>query len=220
MIGAVIAMEIEAEILRSQMEISESKIIYGKKAYFGRAFGKEILLIVCGVGKVNAAIGACIAIGEGATALFNFGVAGGLTSNTEVAGIYLIDKAVQYDFDLTQLNGTKMGTLDECSENYLPLTMSKTKTAFAVRAVASGDRFNDSPIDHKLLTEELGADIREMECAAIAQVCMHAKVPFYAVKTISDVYGSGSTTEQYLQNRARALEGLKSHLQELIEGIA
>ncbi len=220
MIGAVIAMEIEAEILRSQMEISQTKKINGKRAYFGKAFGKDVLLVVCGVGKVNAAIGACIALHEGASAIFNFGVAGGLNAHTEVAGIYLIDKAVQYDFDLTQLNGTKMGTLDECQENYLPLTLPKTKTDFPVRAVGSGDRFNDSPIDHKLLTEELHADIREMEGAAIAQVCMHAEVPFYSVKTISDVYGSGSTTEQYLQNRARALEGLKSHLQEIIEGIA
>ena len=37
--------------------------------------------------------------------LFNFGVAGGLNQGTELCAVYQIDEAVQFDFDLTQLNG-------------------------------------------------------------------------------------------------------------------
>ncbi len=215
MIGAVIAMEIEAEILRSQMNVEKIERINGKTVYRGKAFGKDVLLVICGVGKVNAAVGACTALSEGADVLFNFGVAGGLNGRTRVGEIYLIDRAVQYDFDLTQLNGTQIGTLDEYDENYLPLSLIQN-TAFETRALGSGDRFNDSPVDHTLLTQTLNADIRDMEGAAIAQVCKGADVPFYSVKAISDVYGQGSTTDQYLVNRNRALDHLKSRLNEII----
>lgn len=216
MIGAVVAMESEAEILLSQMEIENIQTIYGKTVHFGKAFGKDVLLVVCGVGKVNAAVGACAAIQKGADVLFNFGVAGGLNGNTEIAEVYLIDKAVQYDFDLTQLNGGKVGTLDEETENFLPLVLPALD--YKRRALASGDRFNDSPADHDLLIG-LSADIRDMEGAAIAQTAKNAGIPLVSVKAISDVYGAGSTTEQFKKNLKLALLNLRAFMKEIIESL-
>ena len=211
MIGAVIAMESEAEILLSQMEITEEKTIAGKKTFYGKAFGKEIVVVLAGVGKVNAAIGAEIALLYfKANELLNFGVAGGLNESTKLCSVYAIESAVQFDFDLTQLNGTKIGTLDEYQENYLPLTIPVGK--WERRRLGTADRFNDSPVDYTLLTKELSADIRDMEGAAIVQAAYKARVPVYAFKAISDVAGSGSTTEQYLKNRGNALENLKADL--------
>ena len=213
MIGVVIAMDSEAEILLEQMEIDNIQTIFGKTVHFGKAFGKDVLVVVCGEGKVNASIGACAAIAKGADVLLNFGVAGGLTSErTEVSEIYLIDKVVQYDFDLVQLTGNKMGTLPGETENFLPLHLPALD--FPRRALGTGDRFNDSPIDHALLLE-LGCDIREMEAGAIAQVSKGAGIPFVSVKAISDVYGTGSTTEQFKKNLKLALLNLKAHLCEI-----
>lgn len=220
MIGAVIAMQIEADVLLRQMQIEKQAYIYGKKVYYGTVFGKPVLLVLCGVGKVNAAIGAGIALQEGATVLLNFGVAGGLNGSTQVAEIYAIDRAVEYDFDLTQLNGTKMGTLDEYDENYLPLCVPALNgISFPVRALGSGDRFNDSPVDHALLTDTLGADIRDMEGAAIAHVCKSAGIKCVSYKAISDVYGVGSTTDQYVVNRGRALDNLYGYMKAIVEAI-
>ena len=78
MIGCVIAMEREAELLLDFMEIENIKTMYGKTIHIGRAFGKDVVLVVCGVGKVNAAAGACAAIAQGADVILNFGAAGGL----------------------------------------------------------------------------------------------------------------------------------------------
>lgn len=217
MIGCVIAMDKEAEALLSQMEVEGISSVYGKPVYTGKAFGKEIVLVVCGVGKVNAAAGAGAAISKGADLIFNFGVAGGLHAGTEVAELYTIDKAVQYDFDCTQLNGSKVGTLDGETENFLPLFVPE-KLDFEKRSLGTGDRFNDSPADHALLIE-LGCDIREMEAGAIAQVCKYAGVPFACVKSISDVYGSGSTTDQFRQNLKLALLNLKAHLGEIFAAL-
>ncbi len=217
MIGCVIAMEREADLLLDQMEIQDTKTLFGKTVHIGRAFGKDVAVVSCGVGKVNAAAGACAAIAVGADVVLNFGAAGGLTpENTEIGEVYLIEKAVQYDFDLHEINNVPVGTLDGETENFLPLFCPPLP--YPRRALGTGDRFDDSPADHALL-RSLGCDIREMEGAAIAQVCRYAGVPFVSVKAISDVYGSGSTTEQFRKNCARALLELKSRLPEILASL-
>lgn len=216
MIGAVIAMQSEADILLDQMKIHRSLTVSGKKIHVGTAFGKEIAVCICGVGKVNAALGAQLLVSKfDAAKLLNFGVAGGLNKGTELCSVYQIGKAVQFDFDLTQLNGTKIGTLDEYQENYLSLSLFKA--ALPVKNLGTSDRFNDSPADYKLLTEELEADIRDMEGAAIVQAAYAAELPVYSVKAISDVAGSGSTTEQFLINKDKALQNLKAMLPVIFE---
>lgn len=218
MIGCVIAMDSEAEILLEEMEIKEKKKIFGKTVFLGKAFGHETIVTVCGVGKGNAAAGTCAALEEGADLILNFGVAGGLTfERTKVGEIYLINQVVQYDFDLTQLNGGKVGTLDGETENFMPL-FCPPSLKFPRRALGTGDRFNDSPADHALLIS-LGCDIREMEAGAIAQVCKLSAVPFVSIKVISDIYGSESTTEQFSRNLKCALSNLKSQLKSILEGI-
>lgn len=214
MIGAVIAMDSEAEALLSQMEIENLMTVHGKPVYCGKAFGKDVLLCVCGVGKVNAAAGTCAVLEKGADVVLNFGVAGGLDSRTQLTEVYLIEKAVQYDFDITQLEGGEIGTLDGEAENFLPL-YTPDALDYPRRALGTGDRFNDSPADHDLLIR-LGAHIRDMEGAAIAQVCKYAGVPLVSVKAISDIYGAGSTTLQFENNLARANLSLKAFMQEII----
>ena len=179
--------------------------------YVGSAYGKDIAVCVCGVGKVNASAGAQLLISKfDVVKLLNFGVAGGLNNSTELCAVYQIGWAVQFDFDLTQLNGTKIGTLDEYQENYLGL--NTLTSDLPIRKLGTSDRFNDSPADYKLLTTELKADIRDMEGGAIVQVAYSAKLPVYSVKAISDVAGSGSTTEQFLINKDKALKNLKAKL--------
>ncbi len=217
MIGVVIAMDSEAEALLDQMEVENILTVHGKPVYAGKAFGKDVLLCMCGVGKVNAAAGTCAVLEKGADAVLNFGVAGGLNDKTELTEVYLIERAVQYDFDLTQLNGGAVGTLDGETENFLPLYVPAALD-YPRRALGSGDRFNDSAADHDLLLS-LGADIRDMEGAAIAEVCKYAGVPLVSVKAISDVYGAGSTTEQFRKNTARAMLNLKAFMGEIFAGI-
>ncbi|MBQ8229908.1 MAG: 5'-methylthioadenosine/S-adenosylhomocysteine nucleosidase [Clostridia bacterium] len=216
MIGAVIAMQSEADILLDEMQIVRSLVVSGKKIYVGRAYGKDVAVCVCGVGKVNAALGAQLLVSKfDAEKLLNFGVAGGLNKDVELCGVYQIAEAVQFDFDLTQLNGTKIGTLDEYTENYLDLNL--LDIPFEQKKLGTSDRFNDSPADYKLLTAELDADIRDMEGAAIVQAAYSAELPVYSVKAISDVAGSGSTTEQFLINKDKALANLKAALPMIFE---
>lgn len=214
----VIAMAREAAPVIKHMEIANDYSVCGKRVVCGKLYGKEAAVIVCGVGKVNAACGAQLAADKlGADAIINIGVAGGLNANTRVAQIYCIDSAVQYDFDLTQLNGTPLGTLDECEKNYLPLCVAG---GYESKKLATGDRFNDSAEDYNTLTKTLEADVRDMEGGAVAQACMHAGVKCYCYKIISDAAGSGSTTEQYKANLSLCFETLERELENIISAVS
>ena len=213
----IIAMDSEAATIVSAMKIERKMLVCGKKIFLGKLYGESVGVVVCGVGKVNAAIGTQIAVDElGAETIINLGVAGGLNNGVTVGDVYGISEAVQYDFDLTTVNGTKIGTLDECKENYLPLA---TSSAFSLKRIATGDRFNDSKQDFELLTKTLGADIRDMECGAVAQVCMHAKVKCYAFKIISDLAGSGNTYEQYKNNLKTCFKTLSLELENIVKTV-
>lgn len=216
MIGAVIAMQSEADILLEEMQINRSLTVSGKIVHVGKAYGKEVALCICGVGKVNAALGAQLLISKfDAEKLLNFGVSGGLNKSTELCQVYQISAATQFDFDLVQLNGTKIGTLNEYTESYLALNLMNLP--YEKKKLATADRFNDSQEDYKLLTEELNADIRDMEGGAIVQAAYAASLPVYSIKAISDVAGSGNTTEQFLINKDKALVNLKAALPRVFE---
>lgn len=207
-------MDKEAQPVLNAINIERDITYCGKRLVTGKLSGESIGIVICGVGKVNAACGTQIAIDElGADVIINVGVAGGLNGGVKVGKIYAISNVVQYDFDLSQLNGTKIGTLDECSENYLPLALSD---GYPTKKLATGDRFNDSKQDYRLLTEVLHADVRDMECGAIAQVCMHANVPCYSYKIISDLAGSGSTTEQFKRNLSLCFKTLERSLEKIL----
>ncbi|MCM1546168.1 MAG: 5'-methylthioadenosine/S-adenosylhomocysteine nucleosidase [Clostridiales bacterium] len=213
----VIAMESEAEPLIVNMTGVTRSYVYDKNIYRGKLCGQEVCAVVCGVGKVNAAAGAQYAIDRlGADIIVNIGVAGGLNDGLQIGKIYGISHAVQYDFDLVQLNGTEIGTLNEFEENYLPL---QTRNIYPLKRLATGDRFNDSEDDFRLLTNVLHADIRDMEGGAIAQVCIHAGVPFYSFKAISDLAGSGSTTEQFTRNLHACTVRLNNDIQKIFEAV-
>lgn len=206
-----------APVIGAMTSVKEKKT-NGKRVIYGKLFGKKAGVIVCGVGKVNAACGTQYAIDKmKADAIINLGVAGGLNGGVALGEVYAASHAVQYDFDLTQLNGTPLGTLDECKTNYLPLTVAAN---FPVRKLATGDRFNDSKQDYITLTKVLGADIRDMEGAAVAQVCMHTGVKCFIFKIISDIAGSGSTTEQYLQNLSLCFKTLENNIKNITEAVS
>lgn len=213
----IIAMDKEAApVIEKMTRVSEEKA-NNKRIVRGQLYGNETAIIVCGIGKVNAACGAQYAVDAlAADEIINLGVAGGLNGGVEIGKIYGISHAVQYDFDLAALNGTKIGTLDECSENYLPLAPS---SLYPLKKAGTGDRFNDSQADFKLLSEELGADIRDMELGAIVQSCMHAGVKCRSYKIISDLAGSGSTAEQYFSNLSLCFKTLENELYGIVREI-
>ena len=165
-------------------------------------------LYVSGVGKVNAAAAAQKAVDAGAEEILNCGVAGGLDPKMEVGDACEISQAVEYDFDLTLINGTRLGTHNE---RKTPFFDCRTTGRFPARILATGDRFTN---DERDVTDPLGlgATVKDMEGAAIAHVCELNGVPCRMLKCISDVHGKGAMTGQYKDNLAKALQSLAKAL--------
>ena len=191
----VVAMEKEAEAVRE-------------------AIGGRFQTIVCGIGKVNAAAAAQKAIDMGADEVLNCGLCGGLDPQMEVGDAYEVGSAVEYDFDLAQINGTEPGVLDEKDTPYLAAFPTGV---FPSRILASGDRFVEDEADFRLL-DNLKCTLRDMEGAAIAHVCEKNSVKFRSLKAVSDVRGLGSMPGQYMRNMAIALEALGSAVGKWLEG--
>ena len=203
-------MESEAKPVIDCMLIKSHKTVHGRQVYLGKLNNEKCAVVVCGVGKVNAAAGTQYAIDcLKADKIINIGVAGGLNDTMKVAEVYAIAECVQYDFDLVAINGTPMGTLNEYDTPYLPLAVAGN---YPTKKLGTGDRFNDDLADYELLTKTLQADIRDMEGGAIVHVCKHANIPCYSFKAISDVAGAGSTGEQFANNLAKCAEKLHSEV--------
>ncbi|MCD8205451.1 MAG: 5'-methylthioadenosine/S-adenosylhomocysteine nucleosidase [Clostridia bacterium] len=213
----IIAMDKEAEPVVDAMKKVKSSEMYGRKVFSGKIGAYKTAVIVSGVGKSNAAAATQLALSEfKADAVINIGTAGALTERCMVGAIYGIRDVVQYDFDLTKLNHTEMGTLDEYNENFLKL---HTIIKYPLRRLGTGDRFNDDKADYKLLTKDLGADIRDMECGAIAHVCRRADVPAYAFKVITDTAGSGCTPQQFSENFDMCVKLLADSVKDILKDV-
>lgn len=213
MLYAIAAMRNEAETLLSQAVIKNEDFLFGKTVWSGEAFGRPFALILSGIGKSNAAAAAMLALTRGADRLLNFGVAGGITPKASVGALLQIDRAAQYDFDLSGVNGTPVGTLDEYETPYFPLLARKN--GFLKGTLATGDRFVDGNTDDAVL-HALKADVRDMEGAAIAHIAHAAGVPCSMFKSVSDNAGEESIRE-YRENLRDALRLLAERMKEIFE---
>lgn len=212
MLYILAAMQKEADALLAKAEIRKEFTQFGKKLWEGEACGVPFTLIVTGVGKTNAAASAMLAIARGADRLLNIGVAGGITPRAKIGSLWQIDRAAQYDFDLSAINGTPVGTLDEYQTPYLPL---RTGGKFPTATLATADSFASGQDDMALL-DSLGADVRDMEGAAIAHIAYAAGVPCTMFKSISDNAREESVRE-YRENMLIALGALSDNMREILE---
>ena len=212
MLYILAAMQKEADALLAKAEIRKEFTQFGKKLWEGEACGVPFTLIVTGVGKTNAAASAMLAIARGADRLLNIGVAGGIMPRAKIGSLWQIDRAVQYDFDLSAINGTPVGTLDEYQTPYFPL---RTGGKFPTATLATADSFASGQDDMALL-DSLGADVRDMEGAAIAHIAYAAGVPCTMFKSISDNAREESVRE-YRENMLIALGALSDNIREILE---
>ena len=213
----VTAMECEAEsVIRNLTDVEELSV-FGRKVVRGSLNGVSTAVVVAGVGKANAAAGTQLAIGTlGADSIINVGVAGGLDPALSVGAVYRADRAVEYDFDLSKVNGTSVGTPNERDTPFFDLAAAGD---WPVAIVATGDRFTDDECDFAFLRETFGASVRDMELGAIAHAAFHAGVPVYSFKAITNVVGQGAMTSQYKANLAHCLDVLAREMPNLFASI-
>lgn len=158
----------------------------------GRLGAWEATAVYSGAGKVNAAVAAQLLIDAfGATAVINAGTAGGLDEKVGLFDTVVTQRAAYHDMDEDILT-------DFHPWMETPFFPSDPKLLAAARMAAAGAaypiRFGDSVTGDTFVEGERRAEIRrrfaplsvDMETAAAAQVCYVHKIPFLAVRTITD----------------------------------
>lgn len=203
-IGIITAMSSEQKQLANQLE-NPTERKEGPFTYTeGTIKNNTIILMQCGIGKVNAAAGAVEMIRNFAPdCIISTGVAGGIDSCLNVMDVVVSSRIVYHDVwcgegnAYGQIQGlplyfTGNETLYQCAISL------DTETAIHGGLICSGDKF----ITDRQELETIKANFPEglavdMESASIAQVCHLYKVPFISFRIISDTPGAEKHLEQY-----------------------
>ena len=201
-VAFVVAMGCEAECIISNLRGKDECVLWGRRVVRGMWRGQRAAVVVSGIGKDNAAAATQLALSEFRPGeIINFGVAGGLRATMKVGEIYEVRAAIEYDFDLAELNQTAVGVLNERKEREIGI-------GEGTEVLGTGDRFSNDEGEAAALLE-MGIGLRDMEGAAIAHVCETAGARMRCVKCVSDVHGVGEKmTGQYQANLAKCLEVL------------
>ena len=199
MLGIICAMQVEADGILKLASNTQEEIINNMRFIRGTLNGKDIVVVVCGVGKVNAALCATTMINRFSPELIiNSGVAGALSPLVSIGDLVVASKAVEHDMNTTAL-GDKQGEISlpdgkimyfECDKDAVALLTKCGKelpdTKVTQGIVASGDMFVSNRRKRLLINDRFGAMACEMEGAAIGHVCYCCKVPFAILRAISD----------------------------------
>ena len=196
-LGIIGAMELEVETLLQTMENKVSANIAGSAFHQGQLHGLEVVVVQCGVGKVNAALCAQILCScFHVTHLVNTGIAGSLSAALDIGDLLVSRDAMYYDFDCVHF-GYPFGRVPGMDVTAFPAdeTMIRYASAAAEKVhpghvtigrVASGDQFVADKAVKEQIIARTGGLCTEMEGCAIAQTAYRNGVPFVILRAISD----------------------------------
>ncbi len=206
MIGIIGAMGVEIRALAEKLENKEVKTIAGVEYMKGTIHGKDVVLAVCGIGKVFAAICAqTMILKYHPDVIINSGVAGTLTDELSIGDIAVSTHVVQHDMDTSPLGDPK-GLIsginviafpaDETLVDKFSNILEEKGINFKTGVIASGDQFLASKGKKDEIVKNFSAIAGEMEGGAIGHVCFVNDVKFCVLRAISDC-ADGTGAEDY-----------------------
>ncbi len=197
------------------------------KFYEGRLQGIEVVVLYSGVCKVNAAIATQILIDTfGVQAVINAGTAGGMDPSLEIFDTVISTEVCYHDVAqdiLTEFHPWMKSVFFPADWQLVSLSrtaVKKTKPAQRVfwGRMATGEAFITDEGRQKIL-EEFAPLTVDMETAAIAHVCYVNRVPFLAIRCVTDS-AAHSGSENFDKNCARASLLAKNLTEALLRELA
>ena len=197
-IGIIGAMDEEVLILKGQMDKARVQTIASMEFYEGSLQEHEVVVVRCGIGKVNAAVCTQILIDLfNVNVVINTGVAGSLRNEIDIADIVLSTDTQQHDVDATGF-GYPVGVIPrmeasifQADERLITLAAQVCKEVIPevgvhVGRIVSGDQFISDNDKKTWLVDTFNGYCTEMEGAAIAHAAYLNQIPFLIIRAISD----------------------------------
>ena len=197
MIGIIGAMPIEIEKILSETKntITETKGI--RTFHKGILNNKEVVIVLAGIGKVNAAITTSLLIENyNVDCVINIGVAGG-QKGVKHKDVVISTEVLYHDVDVSRFGKYVHGQIPGLTPTFKANQdlISKTRSIldnlhfnYKVGKIATGDQFvyQKEKLDG---VNKIYDDIYaiEMEAGAIAHTCTLYEVPFIIYRSISDI---------------------------------
>ena len=209
-LAIVSAMREELSALRAGLDGDRAETVAGRQFVRGRLTGREVVLVLSGIGKVAAAATAALLIDRlGARTLLFTGVAGGLGAGVRVGDVVVAQELLQHDLDASPLfprwevpltgrsrfaaepalSAALLAACDEVLAAPQPglAALGLHTPRRHAGLVVSGDRFVSSAAESAALRSALPDALAvEMEGAAMAQVCADFGCPLAVLRTVSD----------------------------------
>lgn len=214
-VAIVAAMQEELGALLATMADERRVRVAGRDFWVGHLHGQPVVAVLSRIGKVAAATTATVLLERfAARAIVFTGVAGGLAPDVNVGDVVVATQLLQHDLDASPifpryevpLTGHARFATDTAISDALAAVVGdllRDPAALLGAAVVddfhlsapklhrgllvSGDRFVSTAAESAVLRHDLPDALAvEMEGAAVAQVCHDYRVPFAAVRTISD----------------------------------
>lgn len=203
-IGIMAAMQKEIALLKPLLEDMKEETLERVPVFRGRIGEHDVLLMQCGIGKVNSALNTyCLIKSFAPELIINSGVAGGADKSMKIGTLLVAEYAAYHDVWCGP--GTEPGAADGMSA-FLPADDTIVELARKVLPeegvryglICSGDRFISTASEvreiKKIFPTALACD---MESASIAQVAQGCGVPFNIFRVVSDTPGEGENISQY-----------------------
>ena len=198
-IGVISAMDSEHRQLAERLQQKSERVEGNFRYVEGELNGNRVVLTQCGIGKVNAAVGATELIRRyNPDCLISTGVAGGIDASLHVADVVASNRLVYHDVYCGN-DGTEYGQIQgmplyyEANETLLrhALEVAADDVRICGGLICTGDRFVEDKAELAAIKEHFPDGMAEdMESAALAQVCHILGKPFISFRIVSDTPGA------------------------------
>lgn len=223
-IGIIVAMDKEFKQLEGLLEAPVTEEFNHKTFVAGKAFGNEIILMQCGIGKVNSAVGCVEMIHHfHPDLIISSGCAGGADTRLNVGDVVVGSACVYHDAYCGDncAYGQVMGMPErfmapqELVDKALGINHEQAGSAtddalptIVSGLTVSGEWFVDSRKKmQEILSHFPEATAVDMESCSIAQTCHLYDTPFISFRIISDVPLKDHKAQMYFDFWDKMAEG-------------
>ena len=174
--GILGALDAEVDLIRNKMTITSETPLFGTVFYEGTVGREQIVLVCCGVGKVNAAVCAAAVMNQfEADCIINIGIAGAMAHGLKILDVVISDEVGFHDQDEVMLKYYPKRAFFPADSSLISLceracqALPEMEHRWRRGRIVSGDVFVNDAAVKQSINERYAPACVEMEGAATSR---------------------------------------------------